>query len=299
MLTRRLPVSGPYDLALSMSPLRRGRGDPTQRRAEGGLWRVSRTPEGVATVCLSRVDGDVLCSAWGAGASWMLEQAPALVGLRDDPAGFAPDVPLLHQLHRRHLGLRLPRTGLVLEQLVPAILEQKVTGLEAHRSWSELVRRLGEPAPGPVPPGMMAAPGADVLLDLPTWQWHLAGVDLPRQRAIRAAATVAGRMEECAAMSAADAARRLRLLPGVGVWTAAEVTMRALGDADAVSVGDYHLAGLVGWSLTGVKSDDAAMLELLEPYRPHRQRVVRLLEIGGTYPPRHGPRMSVRSYRGL
>jgi len=161
MLTRRLPVSGPYDLALTMSPLRRGRSDPTQRRAEGGLWRVARTPDGVATACLSRVDGDVVCTAWGAGASWMLEQAPALVGLCDDPSGFAPIEPLLHDLHRRNLGLRLPRTGLVLEQLVPAILEQKVTGLEAHRSWNELVRRFGEPAPGPAPAGMMVAPATD------------------------------------------------------------------------------------------------------------------------------------------
>ena len=52
-------------------------------------------------------------------------------------------------------------------------------------------------------------------------------------------------------------------VPGVGVWTAAETAHRALGDADAVSFGDYHVAKNVGWALTGEAVDDDGMAELL------------------------------------
>ena len=76
------------------------------------------------------------------------------------------------------------------------------------------------------------------------------GVGIDRQRAIRAAATVAPRLEECGDLTPA------RRWPGcgwcrIGVWTAAETAQRALGDADAVSVGDFHIPGLVGHFLIG------------------------------------------------
>lgn len=294
---RTVGIAGPLDLVRTVAPLRRGTGDPTHRVVDADVWRTVPTPDGPATMRLSPVDSGVCCVAWGAGAQWSLDRAPGLVGVLDDPGGFDPAHPLLHELHRRHPGLRLPRTGLVLDQLVPAVLEQKVTGAEARRSWRELVTRFGTPAPGPAPPGMWVAPVAVDWLALPTWEWHRAGVDLPRQRAIRAAATVAGRLEECVRMCPVGAERRLRVVPGVGAWTAAEVGLRALGDADAVSVGDYHLAGLVGWALTGAKTDDAGMLALLDGYRPHRQRVIRLLEVAGARPPRRGPRLSPRDHR--
>lgn len=206
---------------------------------------------------------------------------------------------MLRRVLRSHPGLRLGRTGLVFDQIVPVVLEQKVTGVEARRSWRELVTRFGDPAPGPVPAGMRVAPTPRTWLSLPDWQWHLAGVDQQRRRTIRAAATVANRLEECAVMEPADALRRLRAVPGIGVWTAAEVAQRALGDADAVSVGDYHLPSMVGWALTGRPVDDDGMLELLEEYRPHRHRVVRLVELSGMAPPRRGPRATIRDYRRL
>lgn len=297
MTQRLVRLDGPLDLVCTLSPLRRGTGDPTHRAVAGAVWRTIPSPRGPATIRLSLVDGGVLCASWGPGADWALEQAPALVGALDDAGGFDPAHPLLHDLHRRHRGLRLPRTGLVLDQLVPAVLEQKVTGAEARRSWRELVTRFGTPAPGPAPRGMRVAPVAADWLALPTWEWHRAGVDLQRQRAIRAAATVAGRLEQCVRLASAEANRRLQLVPGIGAWTAAEVGLRALGDADAVSVGDFHLAGMVGWALTGAKTDDAGMLGLLEGYRPHRQRVIRLLEVAGVRPPRRGPRLSARDHR--
>ena len=195
--------------------------------------------------------------------------------------------------------MRVPRTGLVFDALLPAILEQKVTGTEARQAWRFLLHRYGTPAPGPAPEGLRVPPPPRVVLDIPTWDWHKAGVDIKRQRAIRAAATVANRLEECCHLGPADALARLRVVPGVGAWTAAETAQRALGDADAISVGDFHIHDLVGWTLLGRPLSDEGMLELLEADRPHRHRVVRLIELSGASKPRFAPRFSPRDYRRM
>jgi 3-methyladenine DNA glycosylase/8-oxoguanine DNA glycosylase len=305
----------PVDIGRTLGTLVRGSGDPAHRvGADGTFWRAALTPEGPATLALRLAGrGEVAAAAWGPGAEWALAGVPDLLGGRDDPCGFVPDHPLLRDAVRRYPGLRVPRTGLVFDALVPAVLEQKVTGREAWRSWRDLVRRFGSAAPGaaartagepalagPVPRGLRVPPAAADLLALPTWAWHRAGVDLRRQRTLRAAAAVADRLEECTALPPEAALARLRVVPGVGVWTAAEVAQRALGDADAVSVGDYHIPSLVGWALAGAPTDDDGMLALLEPYCPHRHRVVRLIEVSGAgLPPRRGPRMAARDYRRI
>jgi 3-methyladenine DNA glycosylase/8-oxoguanine DNA glycosylase len=241
----------------------------------------------------------VSATAWGPGAGWLLDSLPSLLGAADDPAGFAPAHPLLRDLYRRHGGLRVGRSGRVLEALVPAILEQKVMTLEAHRAWRRLLLTFGDPAPGPAPAGMRVFPPARAWLQIPSWEWHLAGVEAVRARTIAAAARVAGRMEEAAAMPPAEADRRLQAVPGIGPWTSAEVRQRACGDADAVSVGDYNLPALVGWALAGRVTDDAGMLDLLAPYAGHRHRVTRLVELSGRRPPRRGPRRAPRDYRAF
>ncbi|HRD11344.1 MAG TPA: DNA-3-methyladenine glycosylase 2 family protein, partial [Mycobacterium sp.] len=92
----------------------------------------------------------------------------------------------------------------------------------------------------------------------------------------------------------------LTALPGVGIWTAAETAQRAFGDADALSIGDYHIAKMVGWTLIGRPVDDAGMVELLEPVRPHRYRAVRLLEVSGlAVEPRRGARLPVQHIADL
>ena len=293
--------AGPLDLLRTLGPLQRGGGDPTHRLVAGEVWRTVPTPDGAATLRLAvqAAAGVVQAAAWGPGTAWALEAVPDLLGARDSAAGFEPRHPLLATVHRRHPGVRICRTGLVFDQVVPAVLEQKVTGVEARRSWRQLVLRFGDPPPGPAPAGMRVTPAPRAWLDLPDWEWHLAGVDSQRRRTIRAAASVAGRLDECASMTEADAARRLTAVPGIGRWTAAEVAQRSLGDADAVSVGDYHVPALVGWALTGAPLDDDGMLALLEPYRPHRHRVVRLIEMSGFRKPRFGPRMTIRDYRHM
>ncbi len=287
----------PLDLVRTLAPLQRGGADPTHRVVDRNVWHTAATPDGPVTLHLSDHGGEVQAMAWGAGAQWALDAVPDLLGTRDDATDFRPRHPLLRSVHRQHPGLRLCRTGLVFAQVVPAVLEQKVTGLESRRSWRELLLRFGGPAPGPAPSGMRVLPGPRTWLDLPDWEWHRAGVDLTRRRAIRAAATVATRLDECGGLPPEQAVRRLRSVPGIGPWTTAEVAQRSLGAADAVSVGDYNIPSLVGLALTGVPVDDPGMLGLLEEYRPHRHRVVRLIEISGVRPPRYGPRATIRDYR--
>lgn len=288
----------PLDLELTLGPHRHGNGDPTWRRTpDGSIWRTSRTPDGPGTLRVSARGGQVAATAWGPGAGWLLETLPALLGVEDDLSGFVPEHDVVKNAARRYVGLRIGRTSRVLEALVPAVLEQKVVSLEAWRAWRWLLGRYGEPAPGPAPEGMRVFPEPEVWRAIPSWDWHRAGAEAVRARTIVNAARHAVKLE--AAGGSADADRLLRALPGIGVWTSAEVRQRSHGDADAVSVGDFHLPSLVGWSLSGRRADDAEMLRLLAPYRGHRHRVSRLLGLGGVRPPARGPRMPARDYRSF
>lgn len=290
----------PLSMAATLAPLGRGRHDPCHRvTPDGAVWRTTLMPTGSVTYRLVQHDPTTVdCRAWGAGSVEFADTAADLFGECDDPAGFTPEHPKLRQAHRRWPGLRIPRTGRVFEALVPSILEQRVHTVTARASWRRLVTAHGAPAPGPAPAGMRVPPSARVWRTIPSWDYHRAGVDPRRSRTIVAAAAMADRLEQTVGMSSADAAARLRIVPGIGGWTAAEVAQRALGDADAVSVGDFHLAGIVGWSLLGRPLDDDAMLEYLEPLRPHRHRAIRLLQVSGqAVKPKFGPRTPYTDHR--
>lgn len=295
------------DVLPTLSAHRHGAADPTFRSgADGAVWRTCRTPDGPATLWITTArratpaaPAVVAAAAWGAGSRWLLDGLPDLLGARDDPSTFAPVHPRLRAITRSLPGLRVGRSGRVFEALVPAVLEQKVPGAEAFRAWRWLLRRYGEAAPGPAPGGMRVIPPPRVWASIPSWDWHRAGVEAVRARTIAAAARAAGRLEEVAALPPAEADRRLRTIPGIGAWTSAEIRQRACGDADAVSVGDYNLPGIVGWTLAGRRTDDTGMLELLAPYTGHRHRVTRLVELRGSGPPRRGPRLPVRDYRAF
>jgi 3-methyladenine DNA glycosylase/8-oxoguanine DNA glycosylase len=257
--------------------------------------------------------------AWGPGAGWLLDALPAALGLYDDVSGFDPSVhPLIWDSARSNPGFRLSRSGRLMEALVPAILEQKVVILEAHRAWKILLSKFGTEPPGPAPRGMRVFPDPAIWRRIPSWEWHRAGVEGVRAETIIRAAMVADSLERLLALSHEEADRRLRTIPGIGVWTSAEARQRAAGDPDAVSVGDYHLKNVVGWALAGKdRSSDEEMLALLEPFKGHRHRATRLIGMsrgtrparfagsgtGPRYgmgaPPRRGPRMSVRDYRGF
>ncbi len=146
---------------------------------------------------------------------------------------------------------------------------------------------------------MRVPPDSTTWASIPSWDWHRAGVEAVRSRTIAAAARVASRIEEIAQLPSDQADRRLRSLPGIGVWTSAEVRQRACGDPDAVSVGDYHLPAIVGLALAGRPVDDAEMLELLAPYHGHRHRASLLAGLSGMHPGRRAPRLSIRDYRSF
>jgi len=198
------------------------------------------------------------------------------------------------------MGSRLPRTGLVLEALLPAIVEQRVIQLDARAAWRRLVQRLGDPAPGPAPAGMRLPPSPQQWASLPSWDWLRAGVDEQRMRAAMASVRIAPSLERAVAQAGAEADpgtlyRRLRSIPGVGVWTAAQVGPRAAGDADALPLGDYHLADLAGYAFLGRTLAEEEVEPFFDHWRPHRYRVVRLLKLA-PFPrrPRMGPGRPLR-----
>jgi len=193
--------------------LRRGRGDPTFRRdPDGTIWRGIRTPQGASTLRLAQVAGSGLeATAWGPGAGWVLASVPAMLGEQDDPTGFVAHHPQVAEAARRFSGWRVPRTGLVLEALVPAIIEQKVAGHEAFASYRTLIHRYGERAPGEGDArGLWVAPGAGAWARIPSWEWLRAGVDGSRSAAAVRAAGAAGRLEQCVDLTRDEAHRRPR-----------------------------------------------------------------------------------------
>jgi len=294
MLTSCYAPTARVSLALVLAPLRQGAGDPTFRREAGGWWLAIGTPAGAATLRLHESGGTIASTAWGPGADLALAGVPDLLGARDDPSGFDPSRhAVVAALHHRFPGLRLTRAARVMPFLVPTVLGQKVTALEQKRAWRELVTRYGEPAPGPTPRGMRVAPPPAIWKRIPSWEWHRAGVGPQRSDTVMRAVAVGESLERVAQVDAAEASRRLRTIPGIGAWTAAETVQRSHGDPDAVSVGDFHVSKRVGWALTGSRVDDDGMLELLEPWRGHRQRVVRLIEAAGIQYERHGPKMTI------
>ncbi len=286
-------LPGPVELAATLWPLAHGTGDPAIRFGADGVWRASRLPSGPTTMQLRQVAVDrIEVHAWGPGADEAIAVAGELVGALDDPAALVPRHAVLRDTVRRHPGLRLPRSRRVFEALLPAICEQKVTGVEARRAYRALIRAHGDPAPGP--PGLRLAPDPARLASLPSYDFHTFGIERRRAEIIRRAARLATRLES--AETAQELDTLLRSIPGIGPWTSAEVRRVVLGDPDAISIGDYHVPDLVAWALAGeARADDARMLALLEPYVGQRGRVQRLLEASGIRLPRFGPRTAPRS----
>lgn len=306
---------GPFDLSQTLGTLLRGLGDPSIRTAPDGFWMAFTTPSGPATLRLAAAHPPGSAAAhpavdvqgWGPGAADAVASAPRLLGCDDDWSAF--DEPAFHatlprmvtEARRRHPAVRLPSTGRLMDALVPTILEQKVTVIEARRGYRYLMYRYGTPAPGAgtaAPENLLVAPTPEQWLRIPSWEWHKAGVGPQRSATVMRALRSAAALERLAPLPAVEASAKLQTIPGIGVWTAAEVVQRTHGCPDSISVGDYHLAAYVGAALTGRRTDDAGMLRLLAPWAGHRQRVVRMIGLSGFRKPTFGPRMTIQDHRG-
>lgn len=302
-------AEGPYSLSQTLGIISRGPADKTVMLTPSTAWLAFNTPAGPATLGISQQGSELYATAWGPGADHAVASVPGLLGAHDDwshfdSPGFAGSLPhRVKEARRRHPEVRLPSTGRVVDALIPAVLEQKVTSAEARRGYATLVQKFGTPAPGigthpAIPADLMVAPTARQWAMIPSWAWHQAGVGPQRSATVMRLARSASGLERLAKLAATEAAAKMQSLPGIGVWTAAETTQRTHGDADQVAVGDYHLAAYVGWALAGKPVDDYGMLELLEPWHGHRQRVVRMLYLSGFRKPTFGPRMTIQDHRG-
>ncbi len=301
-ITRTFRPPHVTDVMATLRPMWRGRSDGTMRFGRTpteGVWRATTTPDGVATQHITQVADVITSTAWGPGAGWLTDRAPVLVGADDDDGDFSIDRTkheLLYRTWRAKLGVRTPCTQAVWETLFRVILEQKVTGLEAGQSLSALQKALSVSAPRPSHgPPLVLPPNAQVVAGTPHHVFMAANVERKRADTIRQAASYAHRLDEAAAISIPEACRRLGSIPGIGVWTINEVAVIALGDGDAVSVGDYHLKNWVSWALAGEpRGTDERMVELLEPYRPHRARMMRIIGSSGLGAPKYGPRITIQ-----
>lgn len=297
MLHRTVVLPFPVDLPGTFASIRRGSGDPTCRIAADGVWRASRSPAGPATVHLVARGDRIDATAWGEGAEAALDAVPNVVGVHDDDQGFAPGHPVVARLWRDLGRRRIPRTGAVTEALVASVLEQRVTTYEARRAQHQLVARWGEPAPGPA--DLRLPPDPEVLAGLAYYDLHVLGVEKKRAGTVRRVAAGARRLDALAMLPPSEGHRRLCDVAGVGPWTAAEVARVALGDPDAVPVGDVHLPRDLTWVLTGeAVDDDDAMLAALEPFAGQRGRVIALVGAAGLRAPRRAPRYAPRDIRG-
>lgn len=286
---RTIRLAEPLDVVRTTEPLRHGLHDPSCQVLDGAVWRAWRSPTGPATVRLEAHDDRVEATAWGEGADAALDGVPNLIGVSDDVAGFRPTDGPVAALWNRFRGLRLPRTGAVTDALVAHVLEHRVTPFEARRALQQVTERWGDPAPGPT--SLWLPPDPQRLAGASHYDLHLAGVEQERGDLVRRLAASARRLDALALLPPAAAHQRLREVAGVGGWAAARVAMSALGDPDAVPVGDPRLAADVTWALTGTATDDDdALLATLAPWSGHRARVVRLVVTAGLHAPAHGPR---------
>lgn len=281
--TASLHIEVPLDLRRTLRPLH-------GRFAADGWWLAARTPDGAGSLRIHRTRTELIGSAWGEGAGWLLDRLGAIAGLVDDPDSFQTDHPLVGELHRRHRGFRFGRTGLVFDALVAAVCAQKVTGTEAARAMRALSRELSGSAPGPNE-SLRLPPDPEWMAAAPYWRFHSLHMERRRAEVLRRLSSQHRRIARLAGQAPAAAAAFLESFPGVGPWTVAETLAVSHGDPDQVSVGDFHLKHLAVHHLTGRdRGTDEEMLELLEPFRPQRGRVLRLLELLG-----HAPAFAPRS----
>ena len=286
-LRTTVALDGPYSVRHSLP----GSGasiDHTYRSRPDSVSFAVRTPEGPVSVRAQTTGGDLVLDLWGDGASWMAARGPALAGRHDDPRDVHFDHEKLDELNRRHPGLRHGAHGCVVDDLLARVLGQRVLALEAGRSWVAICRELGDPAPGPL--GLQLPPDHQRVAQTPTWWFHQHGVEQARARILVTVARNAERLTEVVDLPLSEAYGRMRSVPGLGPWTVNGVARSALGDPDAIIVGDYWIShAICSWFTGRARGSDEEMLSLVERWAGQRGRVERLIHLSGHRVQRFGP----------
>lgn len=302
-----LDVDRSVDIGTTLGWYRHGRDDPTTwlnisgrgLASSGRFVRATFTPDGPGTLAITWSHVDIAVDAYGPGAAWLSDQAPRLLGVDDrtDHQLEQAAHPVVAAAANAGRHVRFGASGNLYHELLPTIIEQRITTGEAHDQWRRLCHELSEPAPGPFT-RLLLPPRPDVLMRQPSWWFHPLGIERKRAEPLIEVARHASKLWQWATLAPWQAAAKLQLLPGVGQWTVGTVLGPALGDPDAVAVGDYHLKNMVAFNLAGEpRGTDDRMLELLEPYVGQRGRVVRLVGRHGSPPPKFGPKQRVLSMR--
>ena len=275
-MTATLHIPG-EDPTLVLAPLAMMRSDPTMRLTQHEALRATYTPEGPGVIHMTwgASAGQVSVEAAGEGAAWLLVRAPALIGAHDDPRDFAPTDPVVQRLWARFKGDRVGATGTVWHDVAWTITQQRVHRSDAARQWRRLVHSYGAACEDYE--NLYTPPDPERLARAAPWSLRALGIDERRATALIAAARVAQRLDALADLPYPEVERPLRTVPGVGPWTLGCLSAYTWGDPDTVIPGDSGIPSLIASTLTGARrADDTTMLELLEPYRPHRYRVLRL-----------------------
>jgi 3-methyladenine DNA glycosylase/8-oxoguanine DNA glycosylase len=281
------------DLRRTLAWYRHGRFDPTTQLTASSMCRACWTPDGPATVVVDWSGSSLQVRAWGPGREHARCAALSMTGV-DCPSAPLPDRHhIVTRAARRYEGVRAGASGDLYHALLPTIVAQRITSGEAVRQWARLCHELGETPPGP-DLGLLLPPRPDRLVGRPAWWFHPLGIEAKRAQALTEVARLADRLWDWVRLPLGDLGAKLLLVRGVGPWTVGSVLGPVRGDDDAVPVGDYHFPSLVSWNLAGEpRGDDARMLDLLEPFRGQRGRVIRLLGLAGDRPPAFGPRRRI------
>lgn len=285
-------ASRPTAIRHALAAYRFGRHDPTTQVRGDEFWRATHTPDGPGTVRIRFGRGPLHVTTWGDGGRWLGDRAEQIAGLCDTPTRLPDLHPAVTAAQRNHPDVLIGASGTLYHELLPVILGQRITAREATFQWHRLVRALGTAAPGPA--ALTLPPAPNVLAAQPVWWFHPLGIEAKRANALRTVAAHAVKFWDWADRPAGECAQMLAKLPGVGEWTIGSVLGPALGCADAIAVGDYHLKNIVVHAFTGrPRGTDEELVALLEPYRPQRGRVVRLLALDGHSAPKFGPRQRI------
>ncbi len=259
--------------------------DPTVRTGPTGFQRATITPTGpgALSVTWAGAAGEAAVVTTGDGGDWLADRAPRLLGVADDVTGFAPDRAPLREVWRRHAGLRMTVTGTLWHDLAWTIVQQRVHRRDAAEQWRRFVLGLGVPVDGT---GLVAPPDPRAVARLAYPRLHPMGIERQRAEYLIEAARAVVRLQDLVDEPFASALPVLRALRGVGPWTLGCLSAFTWGEPDTVILGDAGLPSMVTWFLAREpRGDDARMLQLLEPYRPHRYRIVKLAFAARAFPP--------------